>query len=350
MGTERRTLHELTSETEDDAVNEPAAPGWFAVTRGAAFFVGGVTLLNLLGEMRFPHFNANAWWLDLHPLPKPATRGFLALTAVLLLLFSFFPRAAPLLRRLAALCTLGLLAVTSWNVWRFYQHVAGVPATTELSVPITLHVAASLIVVVPGLLATGWERSNFFKDFLIGSLTVGTCLAGFPLAQFVCLGKTDDRCAADAVVVFADGADAGKIPNALANQVRAACALYRDGKVHKVVLAGRGDSSEETQNTLRRLAADERIPDGDVLLSSAVVEMEASVAATAKLLEDQKLAKVLVAAPFYQLPRIKLCCQRAGMDVHTVPIHDKVRMQELRPSLVHEAVALWLSYLQPVLM
>lgn len=350
MGIERHTLHDLTPETEDESVDETAAPAWFAISRGAAFFVGGVTLLILLGEMRFPHFNASGWWLDLHPLPKPAARGYLALSAVLLLFFSFFPKAAPGLRRLAALCTLGLLGLTFWNTWRFYQHVAGAPMGTEVPVPFGLHVAAILIVIVPGLLAAGWERSSFFKDFLVGMLTVATCLAGFPLAQFVCLGKTDDRCAADAVVVFADGAEVGKNPNALADRVRAAGALYRDGKIHKVVLAGRGESSDETQNALRRLATSERIPDGDMLLISPVMEMEASVAATVKVLEDQKLVRVLVAAPFYQLPRIKLCCQRAGLDVHTVPVREKLRLLELRPSLVREATALWLCYLQPLLM
>ena len=66
--------------------------------------------------------------------------------------------------------------------------------------------AGCLIVIVPGLLAAGWEHSNFFKDFLVGVSTIATCLAAFPLAQFVCLGKTTDRGPADAVVVFADGA------------------------------------------------------------------------------------------------------------------------------------------------
>jgi hypothetical protein len=350
MRIERHTLHDLTPETEEDPIDEPAAPAWLAVSRGASFFVGGVSLLILLGEMRFPHFNGSAWWLDLHPLPRPAARGLLALTAVLLLFFSFFPRAAPALRRLAALCTVGLLVLTCWNAWRFYQHAAGVHTATELQIPFSLHVAGSLIVIVPGLLAAGWERSNFFRDFLVGTLTVATCLAAFPLAQFVCLGKPDDRCAADAVVVFADGAEAGKNPNALANRIRTACTLYRDGKVHKVVLAGRGESCDETQNTMRHLASSERIPDGDMVLSSAVMEMEASVAATAKILGEQKLARVLVAAPFYELPRIKLCCQRAGLDVHSVPVPEKLRLQELPPSLVREATALWLCYLQPLLM
>jgi hypothetical protein len=350
MGIERRSLHELPPEMEEEeSADEPAAPGWFAVSRGAAFFFGVVTLLILLGELRFPHFNGSGWWLDLRPLPRPAARGLLALTAVLFLLFSFFPRAASRLRKLGALCTVGLLGLTSWNAWQFYRHFTG-HSGSEIPILFALHVSGCLIVILPGLLAGGWERSNFFKDFLIGTMTIATCLAGFPLAQFVCLGKTADRGAADAVLVFADGAEAGKNPEALAEEVRSACALYRDGKVHKVVLAGRGESSEETQNTLHRLATGEHVPDGDLLLTSTGVEMDASVAATAKVLEEQKLAHVVVTAPFYQLPRIKLCCQRAGLDVHTVPVPAKLRLQELRPFLVNEGTALWLCYLQPLLM
>jgi len=152
------------------------------------------------------------------------------------------------------------------------------------------------------------------------------------------------------VVVFADGAEAGKNSDALAEEVRSACALYRDGKVHKVVLAARGESSEAMQNTLRRLAAGEHLPEGDLLLPSSGAEMEASVAATAKVLEEQKLGHILVTAPFYQLPRIKLCCQRAGLDVHTVPVPGKLRLHELQPFLVKEGQALWLCYLHPLLM
>ncbi len=69
MGIERRSLRDLPPEMEEEeSVDEPAAPGWFAVSRGAAFFFGAVTLLILLGELRFPHFNGSGWWLDLRPL------------------------------------------------------------------------------------------------------------------------------------------------------------------------------------------------------------------------------------------------------------------------------------------
>jgi vancomycin permeability regulator SanA len=240
--------------------------------------------------------------------------------------------------------------MTLWHTWKFYQHNSPSHSGGELPVPFTLHAAGCLVVIVPGLLAAGWERSNFFKDFLVGIVTISICVVAFPLAQFVCLGKVDDGCAADAVVVFAEGSEGDKNQSALADQIRAACDLYRDGKVHKVILAGRGESPETTLNALRQLATTERIPDKDVVLSTAAKEMDGSVAATAKLVEEQKLAKVLVTGPYYQLPRIKLCCQRAGFDVHTVPIRDKARLQELRPAFLREASALWLAYVQPLLM
>ena len=185
MSIERRSLHELPPEIEEEeSVDEPAAPGWFAVSRGAAFFFSAVTLLILLGELRFPHFNGSGWWLDLRPLPRPLARGLLALTAVLFLFFSFFPRAASGLRKLGAVCTVGLLGLTSWNAWQFYRHYAG-HSGSEIPILFALHVSGCLIVILPGLLAAGWEQSNFFKDFLIGAATIATCLAGFPLAQFV---------------------------------------------------------------------------------------------------------------------------------------------------------------------
>ena len=319
MRTERHTLHDLPPETEDEFVDEPSAPARFAVTRGVAFFVGSVSLLVLLSEMKFPHFRRNTWWLDLRPLPRPLAHGFLALTAVLLLFFSFFPRAAPALRRLGRLCTAGLLGLSFWNIWRFYQHAGGVPAGTEVPVPFSLHVAGCLIVIVPGLLAAGWEQSNFFKDFLVGVSTIATCLAAFPLAQFVCLGKTADRGPADAVVVFADGAESATRPHALAERVGAACPALPRGKspqsdAGRSRRVGRGDARDNAAAGGRR-----KNSGGDVLVGSASAEMEASVAAMAKVAGDQKLVRLVIAAPFYELPRIKLCCERAGLNATASP-------------------------------
>lgn len=346
----RRPLHEIEPPEVDDEYEEVTAPAWFAVARGAAFFVGCVTLLNLLAEMQFPQFSAATWWVDLQPLPKPAARGFLAMTAGLLVLFSLFPAVSSALRRLAAMCTLGLFVAAMWNAYRYYQHYRGGQIQTDVPLPFALHVAACVAVIMPGLLAATWDRFNVFKDFVVGSLTVAVCVAAFPLAQFFCFGKTNDRGATDAVVVFADGAGGEKTSEVNIEQIRAACALYRSGQAHKMVLAGQSRPlSEAAGNALRRAAVDQGIPDAELVVSATGTTTETAIADTVKSLQEQKFPRVLIVAPFYTLPRIKLCCQRGGLETRSVPLHQELRLEELQPALVREGAALWMCYLQPLL-
>lgn len=39
-------------------------PLFLAFSRALALFLGGFSLLNLAGELRFPGFDANHWWID----------------------------------------------------------------------------------------------------------------------------------------------------------------------------------------------------------------------------------------------------------------------------------------------
>jgi len=43
--------------------------GWRGATRAVALRLGGFSLLNLLGDLCYPHFDANLWWIDLRRLP-----------------------------------------------------------------------------------------------------------------------------------------------------------------------------------------------------------------------------------------------------------------------------------------
>jgi len=340
---------------DDDDSDEPAAPAWFAVTRATAFFVGCVTLINLLGEMRFPHFSAASWWIDLHFLPKPASRGVLGLSAVLLIAFAFFPRANSFMRRLGALCTLGLLGAAGWTVYRYYHAQAG-QNLRDLPVPLALHVAALLIVVFPGQLTGWWERTNFFKDFLIGMVTLATCAATFPLAHFVCLGQLDDHSAADTAAVFAARSDAEKAADdkPRPNPLQTACQLYREGKIKKILLVGgssESGSADETAQALRRAALADGVAEADLLTPPAAAASSNSRTAlteVAKFLDEQKLSHVLIVARSIEVPRIMLSFERAGLEAHSAPVQEDIRNPRMRPLLIRESAALWLCYLQPL--
>ncbi len=323
-----------------------------------------MTLLALLGELRFPNFSAGDWWIDLAPLPKAASRGVLGLSAAFLIVFAFFPRANGFIRRCGGLCTMGLLGAAGWSVYRYYHVAHAGQSFHDLPVPFALHVVALLFVVLPGQLTGWWERTNFFKDAFVGMVTLATCVVSFPLANFACVGLLDDRAGIDpaqgaAAVVVAGRADAEKIAGEKPdrNPLQAACQLYREGQVKQLLLvprSGETGGAEETLQSLRRAVLDQGIPEADILsppgAPAASADSRAMLGETAKFLDAQKLPHVLIVARFFEVPRIKLSLQRAGLDVHAAPIREDVRTPQMRPVLAREGMAFWLCYLQPVLM
>ena len=108
--------------------------------RGMALFVGAFTLLNLLGELRYPGFDANLWWIDLRALDARLANGFLTLSAVLLLGYAFWPTMRPWRRSITFFCVLLLYVACIFNVVTFYillaQHriEAGIPVPFSLLV------------------------------------------------------------------------------------------------------------------------------------------------------------------------------------------------------------------------
>ncbi|HVR73610.1 MAG TPA: hypothetical protein VMT52_04735, partial [Planctomycetota bacterium] len=88
--------------------------------RGIALFLGGFSLLNLLGELRSPGFDANPWWIDLRLLPTLAGRALLLIGALLLVAFALRPPTSPWRRLLSRTVILVLLGFTFWNVVAYY--------------------------------------------------------------------------------------------------------------------------------------------------------------------------------------------------------------------------------------
>src|ERR1043165_8188305 len=60
---------------------------WNFLARGLSLFLGGFCLVNLLGQYRFPRFDANLWWIDLHWFPQSVANVFLLFCAVPLIAF-----------------------------------------------------------------------------------------------------------------------------------------------------------------------------------------------------------------------------------------------------------------------
>lgn len=353
--TRRRRRVPVAPPTYFEDADEPAdapvdAPAWLAVSRAVALFFGSFTLLNVFGEIRHPGFDANIWWIDLRPFPVPAARGALSFAGVLMVAFALRPSMSSFRRRITIAVVLVLFGATLWNAFVFYALWKRGQITTHFAVPFSLHVAASLAVVVAGLVAPTDGSPRPGRDFVLGVLTLLVCLVGFPIAQMSSFGNTDYRREADVIVVFGCRAYADGSPSsALLDRVTAGCELYRQGLAHKLILSGAaGDNNVHEADVMRAEAIRLGVPEADILIDPLGVDTQASVKNTVAMFEQLSARRVLAVSHFYHLPRIKLAYHRAGIEVFTVPAKQRQPLQRLLEFELREVGALWYYYLEPL--
>jgi vancomycin permeability regulator SanA len=335
--------------------NEAAKKRWAAiipVARGLALFLGGFSLLNLLGEMRCAGFSANSWWIDLRPLGGCFSGAVLAAASLLLVAFGIRVPCTPWRRMTTGVAVLFLAGAAAVNAFNFHLLTARQSLETGCPVAFSFLVLCGLAVILAGISAHATpDRAGTRMEIPIMCLTIAACTIALPLGQMVCFGMTDYRRPADVVIVFGARVYAdGRTSQAAGDRVRTACSLYHDGWTHKVILSGGpGDGDIHETEGMRRMAVQLGVPEGDILLDEQGLNTEATVQNTCRIIAESGLSRVLVVSHFYHLPRIKLAYQRHGQLVCTVPAKQTRVLSALPIYMSREVAALWLYYMRPLL-
>ena len=320
------------------------------ISRGIATFLGTFTLLNLLGNLFAPGFDANLWWIDLSPLP--AGIGSLALFAggVALLAYAIHPPRGNSMRLAIIAPITVLIAMTLQNAAGFYSVLHRHFIATSIPVPFSALVFLALNIVLWRVLRPGVAGRNSGRI----RVAVGTfvaCMIAFPMAQMFFFGHTDYRRKADAIVVFGARAYADGTPsNMLAERVLTGCQLYRDGLAETIVFSGGpGDGAIDEPHAMRRLALSQGVPDSAIRLDPAGLNTDATVRNTIEMFRREHLSRVLAVSHFYHLPRIKMAYRQAGCEVYTVPATEHYPLPGGGRFLIaRELAALWTYYLHPL--
>lgn len=330
-------------ETPDEAARRWAR--WSAALgRGAALFLGGFSLLNLAGDLLAPGFDANRWWIDLRPLPHPATLALLGASSALLLWHGLRPAGAGARRTASFVITLFLLAVTASNaVTAVVLHLAG-RVTGGSWVPFSLGVTLALAAVLVSLSDRAEApRAGFWR--VAGVVLAAAVLA--PVGQMLCFGRTDYRRPADAIVVFGARVYADGRPSpALADRVVTAAALYRAGLAPRVIMSGGpGDGATHETVAMRDLAVSLGVPARAIVRDPAGHDTRSTVRTAAALCRTEGWCRLLAVSHGYHLARVKMTFERAGMGaLYTVPSRDSLGIARLR-FMAREVAAMWFYYL-----
>jgi uncharacterized SAM-binding protein YcdF (DUF218 family) len=317
------------------------------IARTIALFVAILALGNLLGDLLWPGFDANIWWINLRLLPVWVGNVFLAVAALPLMVFAFRSSRGTWSSLAAAVSALLLAIVSLTNVASFYGLLITDRIAAGFPIPLSLLVFAGMLLVIRAAMPhkLRMRRSISWVWIVTGSL----CLFGaFPLALMLFFGNTDYRRPADAVVVFGARAYAdGRLSDALEDRVRTACELYRTGLAKRLVFSGGpGDGSVHETAAMRRYAIQHGVRSEDIFVDEMGLNTAATVRNTVPLLQQWHARSVLAVSHFYHLPRIKLCYQRAGLDVRTVPARQKYLMSQMPYNMAREVAAFWVYYLK----
>lgn len=315
-----------------------------------ASFLGGFTLLNMVGARFARDFDATIWWIDLRPLPDVLGKILLAIAAVGWLVFGL-NKLLPKQSRGILIGTTGvLLAAVVVNVCTFYWLVAHGTIRAGVPLPLSLLIAAVLGVILFGICKTdeAVARPPLKPVFVAGGCVA--CLLIFALAQMFCFGKTDYTRPADAAVVFGARTYAdGRASTALADRVRTACELYRAGVVPKLIFSGGpGDGSVHEVEAMRAMALKMGVGAKDIVLDYGGVNTQTTVRDVGPILDQLRARRVLAISHFYHLPRVKMCFQRGHREVFTVPARESYTVTQMPYNIARETLAFWAYYLRPL--
>lgn len=324
-----------------------------ALPRGLAAFLGLFSLLNVVGELRAPGFDANLWWISVPVAWRYVECGLLGWSGGLFLWFAMH-RNLSRLEKIVLTITVGLLLAASvWNVIRFYLVLAAGTIQTRCPVPFSAFVLMCLGIVVFGI----WRRCKdsdtqtspkMYYALLI--VICGTCALIFPVAQMICFGTTDYRRPADVVVVLGAKVYAnGQLSSILEERVRTGCELYHSGLAsHLVFSGGPGVGQVHETEGMRNRAIELGVPASAITLDRNGLDTESTVRNTLALAGPNGWKRILAVSQFFHLPRIKLAFHRHGSEVYTVP---SVRIYQFRYMpyfMLREAAAWWMYYVRPL--
>jgi len=350
VGARERAPKREVPQTQSDrrGPRAPLAAALAAIPRGVALFLGVFTLLNLLHRLRDHGFDGNLWWIDLRPLAPWLSQPLLAVAGLCLVGYGVGFRR-PWFRRLTLWTSVGLLGITLANAINYYHLRASGGIYSGPALPFSLLLAAALALIVLTLALTSKAEGAGRLGSAIVAVTAFACLVGFPVAQVYCFGTTDYRRPADVIVVFGAKAFSNDQPSsALADRVRTACMLYREGWVPRLIFSG-GPAEGNAHETecMRRLALRLGVPDAAITLDRNGLSTYDTVRNTTRMFGRMHVHRVIAVSHFFHLPRIKMTYQRAGWDVFTVPVaNPRMPRDEYAFMVVRETAAMWAYYLR----
>lgn len=329
------------------------APGWIAVSRGAAAGLAILLSCCLAEQRQWGTSLVDGWLFSLAPLPHPAALALTAFAVPLLLLFTVTPSLPAPLRIICFLTILTCCGFCGHEVWQASEQSSEQIRTAALARPLGL----LLILAVTGLgvVACGSPsfrgRSSWFAMLLATALTV----ASFPVLsiQSEAVRPIPAECHPRLIVVpLCPNSSPGELSEALSDRLQTAVSELRRHPGARLLLCRlqqSGDLPEESQ--LRAAAELQGIPETRLLIDAQPlplpVLLQQYAAPPGK--QEAQSAQVLLVSHWYELSRLRMLTRRTGLRPVTVAAKQQHALFRQNSLIAQEALQLLRDLTMPAI-
>lgn len=306
-----------------------------SLLRGMALFAGMLLAIGAVGTAR--------GWAEAGAILVDARRfgvaGIPILVGLAAALIVGGVRSTPLGIRIARV---GLAMLALWacvDSIRFWRLIHAHEIDSLLPVPFSIVVAGAAMLAALRLRAldTSWR-------WLAGVVVMsGVWAAMFPFGVMIFAGRTDYRQPSDMALVFGARAYAdGRASDALEDRMLAACDVIREGFAPVLVVSGGpGDGDFHETDVMRRIALEQGLDEGQIIVDRNGMSTRDSVEFAAHLARERGFTRAIAVSHFYHVPRIRLEASRLGLDVRTVPASQRGRILKALPWFMFRESAAW---------
>lgn len=329
------------------------APGWIAVSRGAAAGLAVLLTCSLAEQRQWGTSLVDGWLFSLAPLPDPAALALTAFAIPLLLLFTVYPSLPAPLRAICFLTILTCCGFCGRDVWQASEQTSEQIRTAALARPLGL----LLILAVTGFGVVGCGspsfrgRSSWLAMLLATVLTAGS----FPLLsiQSDAVRPIPADCRTRLIIVpLCPNAASGELSEALSDRLQTAVGELRRHPGARLLLCRLQQSGELPEETQLRAAEElQEIPENRLLidaqpLSLPVLLQQYQAHAAGR---DDQSAQVLLVSHWYELSRLRMLTRRAGLRPVTVAARQRHALFRQNQLIAQEALLLLRDLTMPAI-
>ncbi|MCP3979472.1 MAG: YdcF family protein [bacterium] len=325
------------------------------VARGASLFIGLFLVVSMLLRLRSDErADPTIWLFDLRRCPDAGVVGWLVLASLTLIGFAVYPWSHRVRRLTTVIAAIAAVIALANAASVIHLHALG---HIDMAIPVPLSLLLALMFVGIGVIAHGGggRAPRGYGRRALDLLPVG-CAAGIlafagSIAQMIVFGKTDYRRPATFAVVFGSRVYAdGRLSDALADRVSTACDLYESGLTPCLIMSGGpGDGAIHEVDAMRRFAIECGVPEDAIVLDRDGLNTTATVERAGEWAESMQAECVLMVSHGYHLPRIKLECDRIGLEAATVPASESYLLTAMPWFMAREVAAQWVYLVRPLL-